>query len=174
MSPTSATDHTNPERPAELLVTDAPEAADLAHVSEALDRFNIDRTGIDDRRPLAVLVRDPKTRQMMGGLTGRTSLGLFFVDLFFLPPALRGRGLGSEVLRRAEQEARARGCRTAVLYTISFQAPDFYRRHGWQQLGEVPCDPAGTSRVFMTKELKAPAGVRADLGSAGGFGGPTR
>ncbi|MCQ4081318.1 hypothetical protein NGB36_12075 [Streptomyces sp. RB6PN25] len=55
--------------------------------------------------------------------------------------------------RRAEDEASARGCRAAVLYTITFQVPGFYRKRGWKHLGEVPCDTPGTSRVFMTKEL---------------------
>ena len=90
---------------------------------------------------------------------GVPALGLLFVDFFYLPPELRGQGLGAEILRQAEREAHARGCRTAVLYTISFQAPDFYRKRGWQLLGEVPCDPPGTSRVFLTKEL-TPAGSR--------------
>ncbi|MFD9425758.1 MULTISPECIES: hypothetical protein [unclassified Streptomyces] len=44
---------------AELVVTDDPNPADMALISDALDRFNIERTGVDDRRPLAVLVRDP-------------------------------------------------------------------------------------------------------------------
>jgi GNAT superfamily N-acetyltransferase len=90
---------------------------------------------------------------VVGGLTGRTSLGLLFVDLFYLPAGLRGGGIGGEILRLAEGEARRRGCRTAVLYTISFQAPGFYQRNGWRVFGEVPCDPPGTSRVFMTKSL---------------------
>ncbi|WP_194900128.1 GNAT family N-acetyltransferase [Catenulispora pinisilvae] len=134
-------------------LTDVPTPADIATLSAALDRFNVEATGIDDRRPLAVLIRDPESREPIGGLSGRTSLGLFFVDLFYLPPALRGNGLGAAILREAENEARARGCRAAVLYTISFQAPDFYRKQGWTVFGEVPCDPPGTSRVFLRKEL---------------------
>jgi GNAT superfamily N-acetyltransferase len=152
-----------PPRPttvADVVVTDTPASADLAAISDALDQFNLEAVGIEDRRPLAVLVRDHETRRVIGGPTGRTSLGLFFVDLFFLPPELRGTGLGREILVRAEHEAHARGCRTGVLYTISFQAPGFYRRCGWRYLGEVPCDPPGTSRVFMTKELGAPPPVR--------------
>ncbi|MFF1481447.1 GNAT family N-acetyltransferase [Streptomyces sp. NPDC058301] len=148
----------HPEPRTGLAVTDAPVPADIAVISDALDRFNIEHTGIADRRPLAALVRDPETRQVIGGLTGRTSLGLFFLDLFYLPPRLRGSGLGTEILQQAENEARARGCRTAVLYTITFQAPGFYQKQGWKRLGEVPCDPPGTSRVFMTKELTAPTG----------------
>lgn len=139
--------------PPTIVVSDAPDAADIAMISYALEQFNIHESGIEDYRPLAVLVEDPETKRAVGGLTGRTSLGLLFVDLFYLPPALRGRGIGSELLRRAEEEGRGRGCRSAVLYTISFQAPGFYRRNGWHVFGEVRCDPPGTSRVFMTKDL---------------------
>ena len=63
-------------------------------MSDALDAFNIDATGIEDRRPLAVLVKDPATGETLGGITGRTSLGLWFVDLFHLPESLRGAGPG--------------------------------------------------------------------------------
>jgi len=140
------------DRPA-IFVTDSPSPADVALISDGLDDLNVEETGVADRRSIAVLARDPDTGKVVGGLTGRTSLGLLFVDLFYLPPTLRGGGLGSEILRQAEEEGRKRGCRTAVLYTISFQAPGFYLKHGWHVFGEVPCDPPGTSRVFMTKTL---------------------
>ncbi|AQT65300.1 TPA: GNAT family N-acetyltransferase [Serratia marcescens] len=122
-------------------------------IAEGLDRFNDQQIGYGDRLPLAVVVKDPDSGEVLGGITGRSSLGLLFLDLFYLPEALRGAGLGSELLRRFEQEGRRRGCLSAVLYTISFQAPDFYQRHGWQRMGEVPCLPPGTSRIFMSKTL---------------------
>jgi GNAT superfamily N-acetyltransferase len=118
-----------------------------------LDRFNDQHIGYGDRLPLAVVVKDPDSGEVLGGITGRSSLGLLFLDLFYLPEALRGAGLGSELLRRFEQEGRRRGCLSAVLYTISFQAPDFYQRHGWQRMGEVACLPPGTCRIFMSKTL---------------------
>jgi GNAT superfamily N-acetyltransferase len=136
-----------------VVVTDAPVDEDVAIVADGLDSFNVQESGTDDRRPLAVFVKDAASRQVVGGLTGRTSLGLLFVDLFYIPPALRRSGIGSDVLRQAEDEGRRRGCRTAVVYTISFQAPGFYERNGWRIFGEVPCDPPGTSRVFLTKDL---------------------
>ncbi|MCI1677237.1 MAG: GNAT family N-acetyltransferase [Ewingella americana] len=122
-------------------------------IGNGLNQFNDDVTGISDRQPLAVVVRDHETGRVIGGMTGRSSLGLLFVDLFYLPPALRGGGLGSEILKRFEDEGRRRGCISAVLYTISFQAPAFYEKHGWQRFGEVPCSPPGTTRIFMSKSL---------------------
>ncbi|WGS54117.1 GNAT family N-acetyltransferase [Paraburkholderia sp. D15] len=136
-----------------IRLTDSPQLADIETISHSLNAFNIEKTGVDDVRPLAVLIRNAGTDKVVGGLTGRTSLGLLFIDLFFIPPELRGDGLGSRILAEAEAEAIKRGCRGAVLYTINFQAPEFYARHGWQVFGEVPCDPPGSSRVFMRKDL---------------------
>ncbi|MCF8532591.1 MAG: GNAT family N-acetyltransferase [Reyranella sp.] len=65
--------------------------------------------------------------------------------------------IGSRLLCLAEEEGAQRGCRSAMLYTISFQAPGFYERHGWREFGRIPCDPPGTARIFMTKALAAPA-----------------
>ena len=136
-----------------VFVTDAPERQALEAISNGLRVFNEEMTGISDHRPLAVVAQDPSTGETLGGVTGRTYLGLLFLDVFYLPQRLRGSGLGSRILAMAEEEGRKRGCGAAVLYTISFQAPDFYRRHGWRVFGDIPCDPPGTSRVFMTKDL---------------------
>jgi GNAT superfamily N-acetyltransferase len=124
-----------------------------ALIAEGLNQYNDEVTGSSDRRPLAVTVKDPISGEVLGGITGRSSLGLLFVDLFYLPESMRGAGLGSELLRRFELEGRRRGCVSAVLYTISFQAPRFYELNGWMRFGEVPCLPAGTSRIFMSKTL---------------------
>ncbi|OPA88604.1 MULTISPECIES: GNAT family N-acetyltransferase [Pseudomonas] len=127
---------------------------DAEHMlGSGLAAFNEDVTGYNDRLPLTVLLKDPETRQVIGGITGKTTLGMAFLDLFHLPDTLRGTGLGSRLLQAFEDEARRRGCLNAVLYTISFQAPGFYEKNGWVRFGEIPCAPEGSSRVFMSKRL---------------------
>jgi GNAT superfamily N-acetyltransferase len=137
----------------DIVVTSAPAPEVVAKISNDLDLFNVAATEIADRKPLGVLAVDSNTGAVLGGITGRTSLGLLFIDLFFLPDECRGNGLGTRLLAAAEDEARRRGCRAGVLYTISFQAPGFYTRNGWKVFGEIPCDPPGTSRVFLSKDL---------------------
>ena len=141
--------HTDPI----LTLTDAPDARARAAIGEGLDRFNAEQAGYWDWRALAVLISDPDSNEVVGGLLGRTSLGLFFIDLVYLPEGLRRGGLGSRILREAEAEALRRGCRAAMLYTISFQAPGFYQRHGYREFGRIPCDPPGTARIFLSKDL---------------------
>jgi GNAT superfamily N-acetyltransferase len=137
----------------ELQLTDTIDPESEAVIDDGLTRYNREKAGFVDARPLAVLVRD--TQEVVGGLIGRTTLGLLFVDLIFLPPTARGQGLGAEVMAIAEREAGRRGCTAAVLFTITFQAPDFYARLGYIELGRVECDPPGHTRVCMTKRLTA-------------------
>ncbi|MGS0896739.1 GNAT family N-acetyltransferase [Burkholderia stagnalis] len=141
----------HPDIAFQLTDVEQPAARDL--INRKLGEFNHAATGRSDAAALDVYVTDAATGEVLGGLTGRTSLGLFFIELFYLPESLRGGGVGSRLLHTAEAEAKRRGCARAVLYTISFQAPDFYRKQGYEAFGEVPCEPEGTSRVFMAKVL---------------------
>jgi GNAT superfamily N-acetyltransferase len=136
-----------------LTVTDDVDPAAQETIREGLRRFNLEQTGTSDRRALAVLATHPDTGEVLGGLLGRTSLGLLFIDVFFLSEELRGRGVGSRILRAAEDEGRRRGCSAAMLVTISFQAPAFYERHGYRLFGAIDCQPPGTRRLFMTRSL---------------------
>lgn len=57
------------------------------------------------------------------------------------------------MLAMAEHEGKRRGCSRAVLFTITFQAPNFYKRLGWKVLGEVAPKPPGATRIYLTKDL---------------------
>lgn len=50
---------------------------------------------------------------------------------------LRGAGVGTTLLRRAEELARMRGCFRMALVTAAWREPTigFYRREGWQEYG---------------------------------------
>lgn len=136
-----------------IVVSDNADPEFEKAIGKGLDEFNLQTSGLSDRRPLCVMVRDPNSNDVLGGIVGRTSLVLAFLDLFHIPDSLRGSGLGTKILQAFEDEARERGCRSAVLYTISFQAPGFYKKNGWTSFGEIESDIEGVSRIFMTKKL---------------------
>jgi predicted N-acetyltransferase YhbS len=122
-------------------------------VTAGLAAYNLEKFGRADSQTLDILVRDDNGGEPVGGILGHTSLGLFFLDLFYLPAELRGGGLGSRLIKLAEAEARRRGCTAAFVYTVTFQAPGFYERHGYRRLGEVACPPDGATRIFLSKPL---------------------
>jgi GNAT superfamily N-acetyltransferase len=124
-----------------------------AVVTGGLGDYNRETFGRVDTRTLDVLVRDPETGEIVGGILGRSSLGLFFLDLFYLPKPLRRGGLGSRLIAQAEEEARRRGCTAAFVITVTFQAPEFYEKHGYRRFGEIACPPDGATRIFLSKAL---------------------
>jgi GNAT superfamily N-acetyltransferase len=133
-----------------ISLTDDPDPRLEAVLEQGLSDYNEEKTGRPDWRALAVAVSDPDSGAPVGGLLGRTTLGLFFLDLFYLPPHLRHSGVGSRALQMAEEEAVRRGCVAAALVTINFQAPEFYARHGWEEFGRVQ-SAADVERIFMRK-----------------------
>jgi GNAT superfamily N-acetyltransferase len=124
-----------------------------AVVTGGLAAYNKETFGRVDTQTLDILVRDDKSSEIIGGLLGRSSLGLFFLDLFYLPKELRRAGFGSRIMGLAEDEARRRGCTAAFVYTVTFQAPEFYERHGYRRFGEIACPPDGATRIFLSKAL---------------------
>ena len=141
---------------AAIALSDREEAETLKAVEDGLTGFNTGAARPQDWRPLTLSVRRAEGAEVVGGLVGRTYFGWLFVSLFYLPPELRRRGLGTGMLRRAEDKARARGCVGAHLDTFSFQARGFYEKHGYAVFGALPDCPPGHERFFLFKRLDAP------------------
>jgi GNAT superfamily N-acetyltransferase len=135
-----------------VILIDTADASAKAAASEALYAYNVRQTGMADRKPIGAQLSDPASGEVMGGLWGRTELGLLFIDMFFLPEHVRGHSQGSRLLAAVENEAIRRGCKRAVVETSSFQAPGFYERHGYREFGRVEFGAPG-ARVFLRKSL---------------------
>ena len=135
-------------------LTDVADEKARAVIHSRLDLYNDERTGVSDVTPLDVHILDEATGEVVGGLVGRTSLGVLFVDYFFVPESLRRQGHGRRVLAMAEAEAFRRGCAKSVLFTMLIHAPTFYESAGYEVFGRVESLPAGNARLFMKKDLR--------------------
>jgi GNAT superfamily N-acetyltransferase len=133
--------------------TDVPDEDLRDGILGPLAEYNHAKTGRSDHRPLIIAIDGPDGR-VIGGLWGRTVYDWLFVELLFVPDGLRGRGVGSDLLKRAEDEALARGCHSVWLDTFKFQARGFYERLGYSCFAELPDYPVGSSRYFMKKVLR--------------------
>lgn len=122
----------------------------LAFLDDRLYEFNVEATGIADGRWLGVLMRD-EDGAVIAGLSGTTWGGCLKVRDVWVREDLRGRGIGTRLLDAAEAEARRRGCTLAVLSSHSFQAPDFYRKRGYEVFGVVEDNPVGHSEIHLLK-----------------------
>jgi ribosomal protein S18 acetylase RimI-like enzyme len=135
-----------------LSVEDDPSSDDLAAVSRGLEAYNVVQTGLDDARRLAIFLRD-EAGQIVGGLCGWTWWGCCAIDELWIAEHARGREYGTRMIGLAEQEARARGCHQITLTTMSFQAPDFYRKLGYEEYAILDGFVGGHVRHYFRKSL---------------------
>jgi GNAT superfamily N-acetyltransferase len=136
----------------ELRIEDDPRLEEVAALEDRLYRYNVVVTGCDDGRWLAIFVRD-EVGEVVAGLHGWTWGTTGFVRTLWVREDLRGQGIGARLLVAAEREAVRRGCREVQLDTHSYQAPGFYRRLGYEQIGELPGWPGESTRMFFRKTL---------------------
>jgi ribosomal protein S18 acetylase RimI-like enzyme len=106
---------------------------------------------IDD---MAVVIRDPASKEILGGLWGHTGWEWLTIELLFVPETLRGQGIASRLIRMAEEEAVSRGCHSAWVDTLNPAALSLYERLGYERFGELKNFPSGGSRTFLRKGLK--------------------
>ncbi|WP_432946490.1 GNAT family N-acetyltransferase [Kribbella sp. CA-253562] len=123
-------------------------------LSAGLDEVNFAATGTTaaDQGELSVKVVDD-AGEIVGGLTAWTWAGLLGIEMLWIREDRRSEGWGSKLLAAAEEEARRRGCDRACVSSFTFQAPDFYQRHGYTETGRTRGIPGGAEDVHMFKKL---------------------
>jgi len=139
----------------EVGVGDGPDESARTFLQDRINEFNYDTTGIRDGRELFVIGREGG--EIVGGIYGWTWGGTCDIQYLWVREDRRGAGLGSRLLRAAEEEAERRGCAQVVVATHSFQAPEFYRRFGYEVTGDVEGYPVGHSHITLRKPLSGGA-----------------
>jgi GNAT superfamily N-acetyltransferase len=122
---------------------------------KGLIAFNRKKAGSLHYRRTVISARSPKG-QLLGGLILESYWRESYVELLWVSTKSRSTGLGGLLLRKAEDLAWRRGSRIIHLNTFSFQAPRFYEAHGYRRFGRLTGSPAGHSRHYFVKYLRAP------------------
>jgi GNAT superfamily N-acetyltransferase len=136
-----------------VILSEQPTDVDRKAILDALMAYNEQAGGPSGFQPLAILINDPSTGATLGGLWGRISYDWLIVELFVVPEQFRGKNLGTSILTQAEDYARQRGCIGVWLDTYTFQAPDFYKKLGYEVFGTIEDHPRGLRRFFVKKHL---------------------
>lgn len=135
----------------EFILSDSPSVEERLFLEAQINQFNMKKTGDFDGRELCILVKE--AGETIAGIYGWTWGGGCWVDSLWVHEDHRGKTLGQRLLQAAEEEAQRRGCTQMILDTHGFQAPNFYKKYGYQVAGRVPNYPKGSELIFLRKEL---------------------
>ena len=129
-----------------------PSKKEMDFVREALMQFNNKRVGNDGHTPLNLIEYDADGN-IIAGIIGGTYWGWMYVDILWVHEDHRKQGIGTKLLAEAEKEGARRGCHHVHLDTLSWQAPEFYKKHGYKVVGMLPDIPNGNQKYLLMKEL---------------------
>jgi len=129
-----------------------PSEKEIAAVNKALSQFNDEKAGADNHELLNIVEYD-ESGKVIAGILGGTYWGWLHIDILFVAEDFRKQGLGSKLLKAAEAEAIKRGCHSAHVDTMSWQAPEFYKKHGYRIISELDNIPNGHKKFHLIKDF---------------------
>ncbi len=104
-------------------------------------------------RRLAFLLHDDQGT-LCGALQAYTAYAEIYVEDLWVATHVRRRGYGRQLLQRLEQHVAGSGYHNINLVTNAFQAPDFYRKCGYQvEFVRVNAHNPNLTKTFFIKYL---------------------
>lgn len=133
-------------------ITDKIEEHDRAEIYAGLLEYNIERLEDKNPREVGIFLEDAEGKKT-AGLIGETHGNWLMIKFLWVDALLRGQNIGRRLLNQAEDTARERGCKYVFLDTFSFQAPDFYKKLGYEEVFLLENYPLTGKRHYFTKNL---------------------
>ena len=121
-------------------------------IGKLIRSYNRSQREEAESEPLNLYVEDEKGN-LLAGLVAETFGNWLEIKYLFVKEELREQGIGSKLLEQAESEVKNRNCRFAFVNTYQFQAPDFYKSHGYKEVFALQNYPYTGKRFYYQKDL---------------------
>jgi GNAT superfamily N-acetyltransferase len=136
----------------ELEIQRSPSDKDIAELRKSLIEYNVARHGFTETFNAAIFVRNEEGA-LEAGVSAYGWGGTCEVELLWVAEHRRGDGLGTRLMAAVEEEARRVGCNKIILDTFSYQAPDFYKKLGFEITSTIEDFPVGHTHYLLVKRL---------------------
>ena len=121
-------------------------------IGELIRSYNRSKREVAESEPLNLYIED-EHGEIMAGLVAETFGNWLEIEYLFVKEDLRGQGVGSQLLQRAESEAKKRNCRSVFVNTYQFQAPAFYEKQSYKEIFTLKDYPYTGQRHYYQKDL---------------------
>lgn len=125
---------------------------ETGHVRRKLIEFNSEQTPDGRYEEINLCLKDADG-DIIAGLNSVICWNWMEIDILWVDDDHRGQGCGQRLLQEAEAVARGKGCTFIQLNTFSFQAPDFYRKAGYEVIAVIEDAPKGHRHYYFKKDL---------------------
>lgn len=93
--------------------------------------------------------------EIIAGLNSAICWNWMEINILWVHEDYRDKGFGKQLLEEAEKISREKNCTFIKLDTFSFQAPDFYQKHGYKIVAVIENAPNEFKHYYFIKELSS-------------------
>lgn len=119
-------------------------------ITSLLLQYNAQNGMREDAKHFSLSLRNAEN-EIVGGLTGFVWCG--WMEVSYLVVNDRHKGYGTKLMREAERMAKLQSLKGMHLMTFGFQAPDFYKKLGFDCTGKCPNFFGSYSKYDFHKRL---------------------
>lgn len=129
-----------------------PDETAVNEIRDRLRAYNNEFWEVKTKPQYALLVSE--NNHLVGGIVFSLFGNWLEIEFLWVDMMLNKRGIGTELLKKAEESAKKFGCKTATVNTMSFQAKPFYEKHGYTVKYTQSNYPKTSSRYYLEKSLQ--------------------
>ncbi|WP_420572725.1 GNAT family N-acetyltransferase [Kordia sp.] len=137
-------------------ITTKPNEADAKAISKGIVDFN--NAKVPDLEPLEAEVKffvfaRNEHSEIVGGIRATCFWNTLHIELLWLSEECRGKGIGKQLMDKAEHFAKEQNCEKVFVETTSWQAKPFYEKVGYTHIATINDRPKGHASHYLTKDL---------------------
>lgn len=141
----------NQEVEMKYITIENPTEEEVNKVRHKLQEHNSQFWEVDRKDQYTIYSMEDQT--MVGGIVFTIFGEWLDIDFFWVDKEERGKGIGKDILSRAEAFAKNKGCKKAALNTFDFQAMPFYKKNGYEIMYKQDKYPVSSTKYYMEKKL---------------------
>ena len=137
-----------------ISMTNSHTEEDLNVVLKGIFEHNIKGTnGLLKKPAIDVNIYLKDGNKTIGAILCDTFNFCIYIEVMWIDKDYRGKGLGKELISKAEKIAKDNGCIFSHTCSLSYQAPEFYKACGYEVFGKIDDYPNGIVQYFLKKKL---------------------
>ncbi|MBO1578576.1 N-acetyltransferase [Bacillus sp. XF8] len=139
----------------DLHITKELSGTDKNYINNQLYEYNLKHFPVDLRgryQEIHLFLKDENSK-IHGGILGEICWNWLEIHTFMIDEDIRQLGYGTKLLLEIEQIALEKNCDFIKVDTLSFQALDFYKKHGYQVFGVLDNVGRDFKHYYLKKDL---------------------
>ncbi len=140
----------------QVIFSDSPTEEEVKLIEKGLEDYDREQTNGELDNPgieINLVLKDDEGK-VVGGLGVSTVLRVMHLEVFWVAKEYRKLGYGRDLVLEAERIGREKGCILSHTWTFSFQAPEFYKKIGYELVAIYDGFPDGITEYVLRKRLQ--------------------